>query len=187
MESINHGQQLSAVIKQRNIASAAFTAAFLVIILLSISVVFKSRIVIVTPSVIAKEYELSNSKVSKSYLEDMSRDIITTMLNLTPNNVAYTSETILKMVHPSAYGEIKKELFEMQKDVIDKKVSTVFYPIEINVNEAKLLTQIEGDFYTFVGSILTEKKRKTFQIGFNYTGAKLTIGGFSEIVVTENK
>lgn len=187
MESIQHGLQLSNVIRQRNIVGAALIASFLVIILLSISIFFKSRIVIITPSVIAKEYEISNNKVSKAYLEDMSRDIITTMLNLTPNNVNYMSETILKMVHPSAYGEVKKELLAIQSDVILRKVATVFYPVEIKVDEEKLITQIEGDFYTFVGNTMTDKKRKTFQISFNYTGAKLTIGGFSEIVIEEKK
>jgi conjugal transfer pilus assembly protein TraE len=187
MQSLKHTQQLSEVIKQRNIACAGLLAASLVIIMLSIAVLFKSRIVVVTPSVIAKQYEISSTKVSKSYLEDMTRDIITTMLNLTPKNVAYSSDAILQMVHPSAYGEVKKELFEIQKDVIDRKVSTVFYPLEISVSEDKLMTQVTGDFSTFVGNSLTSTKRKTFQIAFNYTGAKLTIGGFSEIVVTEQK
>ena len=187
MESRQHGQQVSSVIKQRNIAGAALGGAFLVILLLSLALCFNSKLVIVVPSVVSREYTISGNSVSRAYLEDMSREVITAMLNLTPRNVNYMTGLVLKMVHPSAYGEVKKELLAIQEDVVKRKVSTVFYPVEIKVDEKQLLTQVEGDFNTFVGNSLTSSKRKIFQIAFDYTGAKLTIGGFNEIIVDEKK
>lgn len=182
MDIRNHNQALSDVIKQRNIAAIGLVISGIIILLLAISLFFKERIVIVTPSVIAKEYSISSSRVSKSYLEDMSRDIITTLFNLTPKNVSYMADTLLLMVHPSAYGEVKEELVKIQDDVITRKVSTIFYPISMAVDEENLLVRINGDFHTFIGNAMTAKERKSFEIKFIYTGAKLTIGGFHEIL-----
>tara|TARA_B100001564_G_C20580368_1_gene642810 strand:+ start:262 stop:816 length:555 start_codon:yes stop_codon:yes gene_type:complete len=182
MELSSLNVELSRLIKQRNVTILLNMALILVIIVLSLVLLFKDTIVVVTPSVIAKEYRITDKNISKSYLEDMSRDVVTTLFNLTPKNVSYMTDTVLKLVHPSAYGQVSKELYKLQHDVITRKVSTVFYPSSMVVDENNLLVRIQGDFYTFIGSSLTAHKKRLFEIHYDYTGAKLTIGGFSEIV-----
>lgn len=181
MELGHQHLSLSQVMKQRNRLLIGLVVATMVIVIQAMVLLLKDTIVVVTPSVISQEYSISDRHVSRHYLEDMSRDVITTLLNLTPKNVGYMTDTVLKMVHPSAYGKVKKELLAMQEDVVVRKVSTVFYPISMHVEE--LTVTIEGDFYTFIGSQLANQQRRTFAITYDYTGAKLTIGGFREITL----
>lgn len=182
MEFDNLKFELSRVIKQRNIAIVSGAFAISIIFVQALVMLYKDTIVVVTPSVISKEYTITDRAVSKNYLEDMSRDVITTLFNLTPKNVSYMTETVLQMVHPSSYGKVKKELAAIQEDVIVRKVSTVFYPVSMLVDDENLIVHVEGDFFTFIGSSMTNQKRRTFEIKYNYTGAKLTIGGFSEVI-----
>jgi len=182
METQNRQNALSHVIRQRNIAVLGFSISVLIILLLSMTVFFKDRLVVITPSVISQEYQISINKVSRGYLEDMTRDVIAATFNLTPSNVNYMTEALLKMVHPKAYGKVKGVLLKIQGDVISRRVSTAFYPISMDIAENALKVRVEGDFLTFVGNKMSSNKRRTFEIAYIYSGTKLTIGGFHEVI-----
>ena len=182
METQNRQLALSHVIRQRNIAVLGFSISVLIILLLSMTVFFKDRLVVITPSVISQEYQISSNNVSRGYLEDMSRDVIASMFNLTPSNVNYMTDAMLKMVHPKAYGQVRGELLKIQGDVISRRVSTAFYPISMDIAEKALKVRVEGDFLTFIGNKMSSKERRTFEIAYIYSGTKLTIGGFHEVI-----
>ncbi|MDA0967623.1 MAG: type IV conjugative transfer system protein TraE [Proteobacteria bacterium] len=182
MDTQNRQNALSQVIRQRNIAVLGFSVSVVIILLLSLTIFFKDRLVVISPSVISQEYRISSNNVSRGYLEDMTRDVIATMFNLTPSNVNYMTDSLLKMVHPRAYGQVRGELLKIQEDVIERRVSTTFYPITMDIAEKVLKVRVEGDFHTFIGNKMSGKERRTFEIAYIYSGTKLTIGGFHEVV-----
>jgi hypothetical protein len=107
---------------QRNHLAGIAIILFLLNILLTLKVFSQDELVVLVPNSMGTVYNTTNdqeatnsynrftisrSKVSKPYLEAITRDVITTMLQITPSNVEYATNSILSMVHPSSYGDIK--------------------------------------------------------------------------------
>src|SRR3546814_11973697 len=76
--------------------------------------------------VLTRQVELSSSGVSREYLGLVTRDASVLMLNRSPSSLDYWLESVLKIVHPSAYGRIKGELLELVNDQRGSRVSHYF-------------------------------------------------------------
>ncbi|MFC1659303.1 TraE/TraK family type IV conjugative transfer system protein [Pseudomonadota bacterium] len=183
---------------QRNHLAGITIVLFLLNILLTIKVFNQDNLVVLVPNSMGTVYNTNNNqesnnkyntfsisttKVSNEYLEAITRDVITTLLNITPNNIQYAANSILNMVHPSSYGEIKSYLYQVMEDIQKRKITTVFFPITIqtsNKDTGNLKSIVEGDLVTYLGKEEVSRSRNKYQIGFNYNG-KLTVTEFSEI------
>src|SRR3546814_1446506 len=63
-----------------------------------------------------RQIEISSAGVSREYLELVTRDASVMMLNRSPQNLDYWMESVLRIVHPSAYGRIKGDLLKIVSD-----------------------------------------------------------------------
>lgn len=170
------------LILQRN---TTFAIAILLIItnfILSIALIRKDQKVILVPFGLNDKVTLSNNRPHNSYLEAISRDIIYTVLNLTPNNVDYAEKTILSFAHGSSYGKLKNQMEELKRNIVSRKFSTVFYPIAIYPDSSTLTVVIEGILYTYFGQKEVSREEKKYEIKYNYTAGRLSIVGFSGII-----
>src|SRR3546814_20620489 len=71
---------------------------------------------IVLQPVRTRQIEISSAGVSREYLELVTRDASVMMLNRSPQNLDYWMESVLRIVHPSAYGRIKGDLLKIVND-----------------------------------------------------------------------
>src|SRR3546814_11461700 len=71
---------------------------------------------IVLQPVRTRQIEISSAGVSREYLELVTRDASVMMLNRSPQNLDYWMESVLRIVHPSAYGRIKGDLLKIVSD-----------------------------------------------------------------------
>lgn len=174
------------LILQRNIVFAIVIILIITNLILSISIIRKDQKVILVPFGLNNKVTLSTNRPHNSYLEAVSRDIIYTILNLTPNNVDYAEKTILSFAHGSSYGKLKNQMEELKKNIVSKKFSTVFYPVAIYPDSSTLTVVIDGVLYTYFGQKEVSREKKKYEIKYNYTAGRLSIIGFSG-VVEENK
>lgn len=170
------------IILQRNILFLVVIVSFLIIFFLTLALVRKNIMTVLVPFGMNNQVSLNSNRPSNDYLENISRDIITTMLNLTPNNIEYAEKTILTHVHSSAYGKLKKEFEVLKKNINSKKFTTSFYITSMIPDNAKMNVLINGDFYTFLGTKQVDRTKKSFEITYNYQVGKILIINFNEII-----
>jgi len=175
-----HTRVLSLITLQRNILFFVSVFMFIIIFLLTIKVFKQETTVVLVPNFFSTELKLSNKKVSDGYLEAMSRDVILTILNITPDNISYAQDSILTLIHSSSYGKIKEQFEVLKQDIKKRKVSTVFYPTQIITNSSNLTAEIEGELRTLLGKKEVNRKKTSYHIGYNYSAGKLTVVNFYE-------
>jgi conjugal transfer pilus assembly protein TraE len=180
MDMIAQNSNIEKSLRIRNILILVVIVMMISNVMLSYIILRSDRQTIIMPGFISKEYVLSRNDISSSYLEDMARDIIITMLSMTANNSKYIEETILKLVDPDVYGKVAQQLYDLSADIKQRQVTLAFYPIDISVSSKKLTAQVEGDLLTFVGNQKTNVERKKYSLHFTYSGAKLLLREFYE-------
>ncbi len=173
--------QANQILKQRNLAFA--TAAILLVanLFLSASLLFSNKEVVLVPNSLDKESSISNGKMSPAYLEAITRDVVNLLLNVTPASTEYSSKAIVKITHPAFYGQLKKDLTERNKDVLNRRISTFFSPQSMIVNSGYDGAVITGKLSTYLGKeeVLTEEK--TYSVTYAFEGFRPLVTDFHEI------
>ncbi len=183
----NNLQLLASNIKWRNLFMIIALISVPTNLILTIYLQSHQTTTIILPSLISGSYKITNKTLSNSYIEDMARDVVTTMLNRSPHNISYVNETILKMADPENYGRLKEELTRVGDDLVKRRLSTIFYPTIIEVDNEKLLAKISGNFCSYIGTIQTSCESKIYSIGFSYHGSKFHLLSFREIALKDKK
>lgn len=182
-------KKLGIVIKQRNIISLICIILFILLCTLIFLLTNKSKTIVLVPSHLQSEMRISSDGMaSKSYIEQFTRDIAYTMLNITPNSIKYSNKTILSITSPKLHKDLSHQFSLYQEDVINKNISTYFALQNIKFNdESNLLVSFEGELITFIGKNIVSKEIKEYFLKFKLNGTKLSLIGFQEIEDKENK
>lgn len=173
-------KKLSSTIKQRNlifcVALILLAMSIILVVLLSV----KSKTVVLVPSNLQTEMRISSDgNVSEKYIEQFTRDIMYTMLNITPHSIAYANKIILEITNPKLHKDLAHQFALHEKDVINKDISTYFslHNIKFN-NNTNLKVIAEGELVTFIGKELVSKEIKSYKVVFKLNGTKLSLIGF---------
>src|SRR3546814_5453769 len=105
--------QAQRVLKQRNMLVMGSAGLAIVTIFSLIAASERDRAIVLQP-VLTRQLELSSAGVSREYLELVTRDAAVMMLNRSPQNLDYWMDSVLKIVHPSAYGRSEEHTSELQ-------------------------------------------------------------------------
>lgn len=180
MENSSAIFELNKITKQRNILVIVCVVLISISLLQAISAFRAEKSVVLVPSFFNGETSLSNKRVSASYLENITRDVINTMLDVTPDNANYSATQILKITHPQFYGTLKQQLNSRTEDVVSRKITTNFYPKSMFVNTAKNQVLVSGKLLTFLGTKMVLEEEKSYSIVYEYNNFQLLIVDFHE-------
>src|SRR3546814_542287 len=139
--------QAQRVLKQRNMLVIASTGLAIVTIFSLIAASARDREIVLQP-VLTRQVELSSSGVSREYLGLVTRDASVLMLNRSPSSLDYWLESVLKIVHPSAYGRIKGDLLKIVNDQRGSSVSQYFTMESMRVDPQSLMSETTGTLHT---------------------------------------
>lgn len=171
--------------KQRNMLSFLVVLLILSLLLLVIQSFSKDQKIILIPSEMSGSYEIDGNKFNDVYLIDRSNEVIRTILNITPANLTTSQEAVLRMVNPSSYSEVKKELEKISQKVNSHNITISFYPLATEVNTKSLTAKVMGEYRTSFGRV-NKKEKKVFKLKFINTGSKLALLEFKEISNAKN-
>src|SRR3546814_6622530 len=82
----------------------------------------------------------------------------------------YWMDSVLKIVHPSAYGRIKGDLLKIVNDQRGSSVSQYFTMESMRVDPQSLMSETTGTLHTMVGRQEVGAVKRTFRFDWNYTG-----------------
>ena len=177
--------ELNKITKQRNLSIIAGVVLLITSLIQTIIIFRGERAVVLVPSSLSGEVDLSNKRVSAAYLENITRDVMNTLLDVTPDNANYSAEQILKITHPQFYGELKQSLNKRTQEVVSKKITTSFYAKTMVVNSAKNQVFVSGKLATYLGTKMVLEEEKTYKISYEYNNFKLLIVDFHEEDLTK--
>lgn len=173
--------EANKILKQRNVLLVLSTVMLVANIFLSVTLFLHDKEIVLVPNFLDEKTSIKNNKMSPAYLEAITRDAINLMLNVSPANAEYITKSILKITHPAFYGKLKKDLNERAKDIINRRISTLFYPQSMLINEGHDGVIIVGKLSTYLGKeeVLTEDK--TYSIAYSFDGFRPLILDFYEV------
>jgi conjugal transfer pilus assembly protein TraE len=170
------------LIEHRNgyliLASGLLLLCFLLVCVIGI-LIGHERTIIVPPTV-HQSFWVNNSHVSAEYLSEMSLFFCALRFNITPSNITFQHETLLRYIDPRYYSTLKA-VFLTEADHVQKQhINTVFYPVDIKLDTKNLQTLVTGDLWSAVGNANLPMQRLTYQISYSYQQGQLRIIGFEE-------
>ena len=179
--------ELNKITRQRNLSIIVAIVLLITSLIQTIIIFGGERAVVLVPSSMSGEVSLSNKRVSSAYLENITRDVINTLLDVTPDNTNYSAEQILKITHPQFYGELKQQLNKRTVDITTRKITTSFYAKSMVVNSAKNQVFVSGKLATYLGTKMVLEEEKTYSISYEYNNFKLLIVDLHEEDLTKKE
>lgn len=123
---------------------------------------------------------LSNNHIDEDYLTLVARDLLSLSMNVTPANVDFNREALLKHVAPSAFGEIDEALKEKAR-LIKKLHATSLFAIEsFEVNTKALTVQAHGFKHHYIGKTETLRQKATVFMRFSLVAGRLQLEMLTE-------
>lgn len=158
---------------------------FLFFCVLVIMVMFYHRInhqrTVLVPALIEKAFWVSDSAVSQSYLEEMTKYFIFLRFNVSAQNVIDQQRGILRYATPRAEKMLSSILKMESEPIIKNNISTLFYPHKIQINEADMSVDIEGEhIFIFMPNHIV-RHRKSFHLAYEQTPVGIRLSQFHEV------
>ncbi|MBK8631898.1 MAG: type IV conjugative transfer system protein TraE [Sphingomonadales bacterium] len=172
--------QAQKILKQRNMLAMAAAGFGAVALIAGVGAASRDREVILQP-VHGNVLAISSEGVSREYLELVTRDAAIMMFNRNPASLEYWMEAVLKIVHPSAYGQMKGELIKMASDQRGSSVAYFFTIERLTVDPDTLTSEVSGVVHTMVGRQEVSALHRTFRFGWSYTGLELRLLEFGAV------
>jgi type IV conjugative transfer system protein TraE len=170
---------LKYLIKQRNILALLTGCLILSNLFLSILSFRSEKSIILVPSVVSTEMEISKSLVNGEYIMAIARDIMFAYLNITPENVDILNNIVLSYTPSHIYASFKNELEERRDEIKLKGISQSFQISDI-IRLENVIT-ITGELSIFVGGKIVETKRKAYKLAFDFQNTRIRLNDFEEI------
>lgn len=180
LAEISHSRSQS-LLKQRNMLAMFALTLLVVALLLILALTTKDREIVLAP-VLARPLSISSAGVSKEYLELVSRDAATMVLNRTPSGLDYWMEQVLKIAHPSAYGRVKNQLVKIVAEQKGSDVAQAFSMTGMTIDPVHLTTDVTGFVTTYVGRQVITNEKKSFRFRWAYAGLSLSLVEFGQLV-----
>lgn len=172
-------KRLSHLVIQRNLFAGLAACLLGSTFLLSAAVLFKSEKTIIAPLELEHEYWVDGNRFAPNYLEDMAGYYTHLILDVTPNNILYQGDVILRSVEPGSHGAIKQKIFEDHQRLKKENLSLAFSPIEFQVHPEDLIVDVTGDLISYVSDKKIFQHRETYRVGFSSRGSRLFLKSFS--------
>lgn len=163
---------------QRNIAAGIALISLVSTLLLAFKVVFQDIEVRMVPGLGGDAMAISRSKVGHNYLQQVTRDLVTSWANSTSNSEKYVRDVMTGYVCPAYEGAISQEISDRWDEIKRKKLTTVFYPTNFKTHPEKLVASARGRLESWVGKLRTSSEEIEFRIDYQLVAGRICFSKF---------
>lgn len=149
-------------------------AALIVNMCLTLTLVSRSR-TIVLPPVVNTKFELSGAKLSDDYVRMMARYIVSIGLNYTPSSVRGNFEELLGLYDPNTYDEKKREFYELAEIVETTKITNTFFIQKLSIDDNKGQIEICGQRKQYANEQKIKEGQETYLVEYSNNNGKFAI------------
>lgn len=180
MNPLTLNKQNQVLYKQRNILLIICAMMITSNILLGIIAISKNDKTIIIPALKEEISVIGVNNFSESYIEQMSLFFINMLLDLTPANIEYKSQILLRHVDSEYYHSFvehyKKEMQKYKK----YKLATKFDITAIKIVKGGKEVEVRGILSSSFGKGSESQKPVAYIIGFTKSHGKLLITSFND-------
>ena len=164
---------------QRNILLLVVVVLLISNVFLSIWIFGKKEKLVIIPA-IKEEVEIRSGKerFSESYIEQMTIFFIELLLDLTPENIKYKSQILLKHVVPENYHSIAKHYKEEEERHKRYRLATKFDMVGMKILEGGERVEIEGVLSSRFGEESMKQKQVKYEVKYKKGVGRLLLEGF---------
>jgi conjugal transfer pilus assembly protein TraE len=133
------------------------------------------------PLQVSGAFSLSASGVSEGYLRDMTNFLSQLRFNVNASSVNAQFNALLVYTAPSLYGELRAQLIQEIEAINHDHLSSVFYPINFEVDNKHLSVKVSGQMRRLVGRESMSDKHETFLMNYSYENGLLKLTNLEKV------
>jgi conjugal transfer pilus assembly protein TraE len=137
--------------------------------------------IILTPTLPDRVSLSPGGSLDAAYLEAVSRDVIYTFLNRTPETDRYFERAMEEVLEPATYQKIKAQMVDDRKTRETTRSSQAFFPEDFYVDAPKLYAEVRGQLEISHGSDIVEASPKIYALRFVRRGSSVRLSSIGEI------
>jgi conjugal transfer pilus assembly protein TraE len=140
-----------------------------------------AREIVLTPTLPDRVSLSPGGSIDAGYLEAVSRDVIYTFLNRTPETDRYFERAMEGVLEPATYQKIKAQLVDERQVRETSRTSQAFFPEDFYVDAPRLYAEVRGQLEVSHGSDIVETSRKIYALRFVRRGSSVRLSAIGEI------
>lgn len=140
-----------------------------------------AREIVLAPTLPERVSLSPGGSLNAEYLEAVSRDVIYTFLNRTPESDRYFERAMEQVLEPATYQKIKADLVDDRRTRETTRTSQAFFPEDFYVNAPKLYAEVRGQLEISHGPDIVETSRKIYALHFARRGSSVRLSAIGEI------
>lgn len=122
-----------------------------------------------------------------AYLEAVSRDVVYTFLNRTPETDRYFERTLEGLLEPATYQQVKAQMVDDRRARGAARTSQAFFPEDFYVDAPRLYAEVRGDLQVSNGADILARTPKVYALHFTRRGASVRLRSIGEIPVAQSE
>lgn len=140
-----------------------------------------AREIVLTPTLPDRVSLSPGRSLDPAYLEALSRDVVYTFLNRTPESDRYFERAMEGLLEPATYQKIKAQMVDDREARAASRTSQAFFPEDFYVNAPKLYAEVRGRLEISHGADILEARPRIYALQFVRRGASVRLSSIGEI------
>jgi conjugal transfer pilus assembly protein TraE len=143
----------------------------------------KQQKMTLVPAGFNHEMTLTSQSPDNKYLIAVSKDILSSKLNVTPFTVRKSFDWLLTYVSSASYPALSEELKKEAKKIKEADMSASFYPTDWQVNNDKLEVLVTGVMKKYVGKRMLPSTQESYLIKYSYPNGFIRLQSVDKVKV----
>ncbi len=168
--------------RENRVLKLGFLSLLIIFLAQSFLVIYlyNKKTVVILPPKIDREIWVTESTVSKSYLEQAAYYIADRILNVSPQSIDNSIDSILPFftTQPEALRKIKEKLTEYINQIKENDISQAFYPMRFSILKDRTkrpFMRVEGILKRISGDIYIGQEKAVLDLYFTVKNGRLII------------
>lgn len=178
--------QLRRARQGRNATAALLVAMIVANVGLSIRLAVQNDQVVLVPTRVS-DGMVARGSVDVRYMEALALDAVYAMYTTSPNTTSYGRAVVERVAAASQRGELVEQFDEVARDIIERKISTVFFPDRIEHNPAALQIIVYGELGTYLETMQVAREARSILLTFVQEGAGVRLARIERLKVSPDE
>lgn len=136
---------------------------------------------VVTPPKIEKSFWITDNTASGEYIDQMAQWVSYLTLDVTPDNVQYKSDLLLKLAHPDYHGALQQKLRVNAEKIRRDNAATSFDIRTVRAAPDALAAVLTGQLKVLINGTPVKNEIRYYLARFDLDGGKAQLIQFKQV------
>jgi conjugal transfer pilus assembly protein TraE len=136
---------------------------------------------VVTPPKIEKSFWITDNTASGEYIDQMAQWVSYLTLDVTPDNVQYKSDLLLKLAHPDYHGALQQKLRVNTEKIRRDNAATSFDIRTVRAAPDALAAVLTGQLKVLINGTPVKNEIRHYLARFDLDGGKAQLIQFKQV------